>query len=91
MSHKSWRSPLKKFFHENSQIVASCTLGKLEIIILTPNRFKSQTNDTFKLLDYNYNHKQSFVKLKIVARHRFGFYIQFRKKFYHDRCFGYTS
>ena len=48
---------------------------------LTLNRFKSQTNDTFELLGYNYSHKQRFVTLKIVGRHSFAFYIQFQNSF----------
>ena len=55
------------FFHENSLIMACCTFGELEIRSLTPNRFKSQPNDTFELLDYNYNHKQGYVTLKIFC------------------------
>ena len=76
------------FFHKNCLIVACCTFGRLEIRTLTLNRFKSQTNDTFELLGYNYNDKQQFVMLKIVARYCLDFHIQFPKRFYRDRCFG---
>ena len=37
---------LHKLFDENSITVACCTFGRLEIRTLTPNGFKSETNDT---------------------------------------------
>ena len=49
-------------FHENSLIVACCSFGRFEI--RTPNRFKTQTNDTSKLPACNSNSLQEFVKQK---------------------------
>ena len=49
-------------FLQNSLIVACFTFGRLKIQILTPNRFKNQTNDKFKLLGHNYDHLQGFVR-----------------------------
>ena len=56
-------------FHKNSLIVTCCTFGRFEIWILTPNRFKNQTNDTLKLPGHNYNHQGGFLKQKIVTLH----------------------
>ena len=42
--------------------MACFTFGRLKIQILTPNRFKNQTNDKFKLLGHNYDHLQGFVR-----------------------------
>ena len=43
-------------FHKNSQSVACCTFGMLEIRTLTQNRFKNQSSDTVNMLDHNCNH-----------------------------------
>ena len=51
-----------RVFHKMSLIVACCMFGMLEIRTLTPNRFKSQTNDILKLLDHNSDHQQGFFK-----------------------------
>ena len=75
-------------FHKNSIIVTCCTLGRFETWILTPNRFKNQTNDTLTLLGHNYNHQRGFLKQKIVTLHRCGFNLKFPKHCYFDRCFG---
>ena len=66
-------------FHENSQGVACCSFGMLEIRILTPSRFKNQTNDTFKVPSYNCNHQQGFLKQKLVTLHCCGFNLKFPK------------
>ena len=50
-------------FHKNSLILACCSLGKLEIKTLTPNRLKNQTNDTLKLLDNICNPNSSTMQL----------------------------
>ena len=47
-------------FHENSLIVTCCGFGRFEI--WKPNRFKTQTKDTSKLLAHNCNYLQEFVK-----------------------------
>ena len=49
-------------FHENSLVVACWSFGRFEI--RTPNGFKTQTNDTSKLLAHNCNDLQEFVKQK---------------------------
>ena len=49
-------------FHENSLMVACWSFGRFEI--RTPNRFKTQTKDTSKLLACNCNYLQEFVKQK---------------------------
>ena len=54
-----------RIFHENSLIVGCCTFGKLEIRILTPNRFKNQFSGTLKLLAHNFNHQQGLAKQKL--------------------------
>ena len=51
-----------EILHENSLIVAWCSFGRFEI--WTPNRFKTQANDTSKLLACNSNSLQEFVKQK---------------------------
>ena len=77
-------------FHKNSLIAVGITLGRFEIKTLTPNRFKNQTSDTFKLLDHNWNHQQGFVKQKIVALHHCGFNLKLPKHCYCERYFGQT-
>ena len=62
--------------------MARGTFGKLEIRTLTPNRFKSQTNDTLKLLDPNCNHQQGLVKQKTVDLHHCTLKLEFPKRFY---------
>ena len=52
-----------------SQKFPNCDLlhfGRFEIRILTPNRFKNQTNDTLTLLGHNYNHQRGFLKQKLL-------------------------
>ena len=48
--HKKVRALHLTAFHKNSVIVTCCTFGRFETRILTPNRFKNQTNDILKLL-----------------------------------------
>ena len=52
-----------EIFHKNFLIVASCTFSKFKIRILTRNKFKNQTNDSFKLfgLNCNYSINNSFL------------------------------
>ena len=58
-------------FHENSLTLVCCTFRRFEIRILTPNRFKNQTNDTLKLLEHNCKYQQEFIKQKNIALHHF--------------------
>ena len=64
---------------KNFLIVACCTFGRFQIRTLTTNRFKNQTNEKLKLLDYDCNHLQGFVKQKIVTLHHFGLKLKVRK------------
>ena len=61
------------FFHQNSLTVACCTFSRFKIRILIPNRFRSQTNDIFKLLGHNCNYQQGHLKQKVVALYCCGF------------------
>ena len=65
-----------------------CTLGKLELRNLKPNRFKNQPKDTMKLLRQNCNHQQGFTKQKIVALNHRGFNLRFPKQCYCDAILG---
>ena len=77
--HKKSGLPISVHFHKNSLIVTCCTFGRFEIWTLTPNRFKNQTNDTFRLLGHSYNHQQGFLIQKIVTLHHCGFNLKFPK------------
>ena len=64
-------------FHKNFLILTCCTLIRLKIRTLTPNRLKNQTNDMLKLLGHNYNHQRGSLKQKIVTLHCCGFSLNF--------------
>ena len=68
--------------HKNSLIVACCTFSKFTIRTLTPNKFKNQTNETFKLPHHNSNHHQGFAEPKNVALNHCSFKLKFPKYFY---------
>ena len=53
----------------------------------TSNKFKSQTNDIFKLFRHNCNHQQGFLKQKNFAVHRCGFNLKLPQHIYFECCF----
>ena len=61
-----------------------CTLGNIKIRTLKPNRFKSKSSDSLKILGQNCYHQQGFIKQKTVALHHHGFKLKFPKYCYCD-------
>ena len=73
---------LRRGFTENSLSVAYCTFNVLEVITITPNRFKNQSGSTLKMLAHDCNHQKGLVKQKYVTLHHCGFKAEFPKNFY---------
>ena len=74
---------LEEFFPQKLSNCHLCyTLAKVEIRASTQSRFKNQTVDSFKLLGYNCNHQQGFVKQQNFTIHCCGLNLKLPKHFY---------
>ena len=62
--------------------MACCTFGVLEVITITPNRFKKQSSGTLKILAHNCNHQKGLVKQKTVGLHHCAFKAEFHNDVY---------
>ena len=67
LGHKKSTLFIAVAFLKNPLIVTWYTFRSIKIKTLAPKIFENETNDKFKLLGQNCNHRQERLKRKIVA------------------------